>query len=145
MTTVQIKKTVWLNRLYYIKLKLDCLYSLKESDRKHAQKLMEMIPDKNDPKLSEECGKIIDDSNNSNTEKYMEILNLYNNVKNEIFSAIDVINDFELQAILISHYLEYKPWNVVASEKFYSLRTVKYKHLKALDLLNINESEFENA
>lgn len=138
MTTEQMNKSAWLNRLYYLKLKLNSLYSLRESDKKNAQSLIEMIPCK-DTQLLQECRKIIEDSFRATEEKYVKLLNMYNITRHEIETAIEKIEDFELQTILIAHYLEHKPWNIIAKENYYGLRTVKYKHLKALDLVNIHQ------
>ncbi len=135
MTTEQMSKSTWLNRLYYLKLKVESLYSLKESERKQAKAFIEMMPVRENCGIKVECEKIIEDNLKASEEKYLKLLRLYNEVRHEIEAAIEKIDDLELQGILTSHYLEHKPWNAIAKENFYGLRTVKYKHLKALDLM----------
>ena len=137
MTEQQISKTVWLNRAYFIKLKLDSLYSLKENDKKRAKSFINMLPCKDDSDIIERCKAISEQSALKSEEKYLHILNLYNEVRTEIESAIEKISNEEYQALLIAHYIDHKSWNQIAKENFYGLRTVKYKHLKALDMLKI--------
>lgn len=140
MTEQQIFKTVWLNRAYFIKLKLSALYSLKENDKKRAKSFIEMLPCKSDPEIAERCKAILEQSAIKSEEKYLHILNLYNETREETESAIEKIDDEEYQALLIAHYLDHKSWNQIARENFYGLRTVKYKHLKALDMLEITSA-----
>lgn len=137
MTEQQISKTIWLNRAYFIKLKLNALYSLKESDKKSAKSFIEMLPCKSDPEIVEKCKAISEKSAIKSEEKYLQILNLYNKIREETESAIEKIDDEEYQALLIAHYIDHKSWNRIARDNYYGLRTVKYKHLKALDKLDI--------
>ncbi len=124
-------KSIWLNRPFYFKKKLDALYSLKDMDIKQSEKLENVFPEKQ--KLLEISETISRRSN----EKYTKLLEDYNNIRKEVENAIEKIDDFELQALLIAHYLENKSWKTIATENYYGVRTVKYKHLKALDCLEI--------
>ncbi len=139
MTTEQMDKSAWLNRLYYLKLKVNSLYSLKESERNQARTFIEMMPVRESGMISKECEKIIEDNLKADEEKYLKLMRLYNEVRQEIEDTIEKIDDYELQVILTSHYLEHKTWNVIAKENFYGLRTIKYKHLKALDLIYLKK------
>lgn len=135
MTQTQLEKAAWLNRAYYVKLKLDSLYSLSQEDRRRAESFMEMLPYKDEPAMVELCRRLADKNAEKSSRRYFEILETYNAVRDEIEQAIDKIEDTEYQFLLTTHYLENKPWKQIAEENFYGVRTVKYKHLKALDAL----------
>lgn len=137
MTQKQLEKTAWLNRAYYIKLKLDSLYSLCQEDRRRAKSFMKMLPKKDEPAIVELCCRLADKNAEKSNQKYIEVLGAYNAIREEIEEAIDKIGNPEYQFLLTAHYLENKPWKQIAEENFYGVRTVKYKHLKALDSLNI--------
>ncbi|MBE6846171.1 MAG: hypothetical protein E7508_10840 [Ruminococcus sp.] len=137
MTQTQLEKATWLNRAYYIKLKLDSLYSLSQEDRRRAQSFMEMLPQKDEPAMVELCRRIADINVEKSNQKYIETLSMYNVIRVEIESAIEKIDNPEYQCLLTAHYIENKSWKQIAEENFYGLRTVKYKHLKALDAIEI--------
>ena len=55
MTDAQMEKAAVLNRLWYVEMKLSALYSLKENDRKLAEKFIKMFPDKDDKEMLDRC------------------------------------------------------------------------------------------
>ncbi|MBQ3566038.1 MAG: hypothetical protein IJA12_02550 [Oscillospiraceae bacterium] len=138
MTQKQAEKIKWLNRLSFISIKLDSLTSLKKTDQKNSVGFIENMPECDNPQLKETCRRIAEYQTRKTTEKYIEILNLYNQLRDEIENAIEKIPDTQYQSLLISHYIENKSWAKIAQENFFSVRTVKYQHLKAIDLLEIS-------
>ena len=56
-------------------------------------------------------------------------------VIHQIESAVSRVDDFEHRQILHSRYLEGMPWQDIADEMNYSLRSVHRKKLDALDVL----------
>ncbi len=138
MTQKQTEKIEWLNRLQFIKIKLDSLTSLKKTDQKNSVGFIENMPECDDPQIKEVCHRIAEYQAKKTAEKYIEILTLYNQVRDEIENAIEKIPDTKYQMILTSHYIENKSLAKIAQENFFSIRCVKYKHLEAIDLLEIS-------
>lgn len=86
--------------------------------------------------------------NNSSNSKENILINLaeterrtqkksaeYVRICDEIASAIEKIEDEDLQAVLTWHYLKFLTWEQTAYKMHYEVRTVKRKHKKALDKL----------
>lgn len=135
MTEQQIIKSQWLGRVYFSRLKVKSLASLKDKDRQECESFIEKIPESCTPDMNNECCGIASAIAQRSAEKYMEALENYNKIRMEVESAIEKIDDYEYQALLTAHYIEGKTWEVISEEMYYSIRTIKYKHLKALDAL----------
>ena len=58
-----------------------------------------------------------------------ELIRIYS----EIETVINNVEDIELRTVLTYHYLSYMTWETVAEKMNCAVRTVKYKHKKALD------------
>ncbi|MDE7105308.1 MAG: DUF1492 domain-containing protein [Ruminococcus sp.] len=68
-------------------------------------------------------------------EKFTELAH----IRDEIASAIEKIEDEDLQAVLVWHYLKFLTWEDTAYKMNYSVSAVKRKHKKALEKLTLNE------
>lgn len=65
--------------------------------------------------------------------KYENKLAKLKQLRNEVKTVIENIDDDELQAVLYWHYIRLLTWEQVAEKMHYSDRTIKRKHIKALD------------
>ena len=139
MTEQQIIKSQWLGRVYFSRLKVKSLASLKEKDKHECKDFIGSIPENCTPDMYSKCSKVAAAIAQRSAENYIEALENYNKIRMEVESAIEKISDYEYQTLLTSHYIENKTWEVISDEMFYSIRTIKYKHLKALDALQIKE------
>lgn len=55
----------------------------------------------------------------------------------EIQECIASIGVPELEAVLIRRYISFQPWEQIADEMHYSLRTVLRRHAQALDAIQV--------
>lgn len=58
-------------------------------------------------------------------------------VKCEIISTIDEVEDMELRKILIYRYIDWNSWNEIATKMFISFSTARRMNDKALKLLSV--------
>jgi len=137
MTEVQIKKTQWLRRLYFTKLKADSLQSLKDYDNQQLEDTNKEFSDKNEDVTYEKCVLIIKSISERSEENWLKALEEYNKIRLEVEKAISSIENTEYQYILRARYIENKTWRQIAAEMFFSERNVKYLHVKALDEMQI--------
>lgn len=141
MTDAQMEKAAVLNRLWYVEMKLSALYSLKENDRKLAEKFIKMFPDKDDKEMLDRCVEEAQSHYKRTSEQYMQILSQYGRLREQTERIINTANEPEYIMILTARYIEHKTWETIAEENFLGLRTVKYKYLKALDAVSIDGQE----
>lgn len=55
----------------------------------------------------------------------------------EIRGCISSIGVPELEAVLIRRYISFQPWDQIAEEMHYSLRTILRRHAQALDAIQV--------
>lgn len=140
MTAEQEAKREWLNRAFYAEKKLNALLHKRECDRQRAQRITAAI----------ECndkGKSDSRSNSTETalfkllgsdEEYSTYLKEYLDIRHEIETAIHMLEDPELEAVLIYRYLDFVPsLERIAEKMSYSYETIKNKHKKGLNCLKI--------
>lgn len=137
MTKEQLEKINKLNLLYYAEMKLKSTYSIKADDKKRAKNFIEKFPEKDDNKSFMECKKEAYDFYKDSSKCYLNALKEYRQIRKETEKTIDSVEDDELCALLKYHYIEYKTWEKIAEEMYYSLRTIKYKHKTALDKIKL--------
>lgn len=65
----------------------------------------------------------------------------YVHICDEIASAIEEIEDEDLQAVLTWHYLKFLTWEQTAHKMYCDVSTVKRKHRKALKKLTLNDPQ----
>lgn len=70
--------------------------------------------------------------------EYEKKLAKLNQVRKEVRLAIDSVDDDELHTVLYWHYLKLMTWEQVAEKMNYSVRTIKRKHIRALEKLSPN-------
>lgn len=64
------------------------------------------------------------------------IQNEYDRLLNIMEQRIAKVKDSDARDVLTKRYLEFKPWDTIASEMFLSERQTYYIHKKALELLS---------
>ncbi|MGN0613651.1 MAG: hypothetical protein ACI4JB_07080 [Porcipelethomonas sp.] len=141
MTDMQMKKAAVLNRLYYMEMKLSALFSLRESDRKLAEKFISMFPDGDDREMLDRCVEEAQSHYKKTSEQYLRLLSEYGRLRQQTEGIISTAGNPEYVLILTARYIEHKTWDAIAEENFFGIRTVKYKHLKALDAISIDGIE----
>lgn len=67
--------------------------------------------------------------------KYNEQKREFENISGEISKAIALLHDNELEVILIHRYLLFHTIEQIAEIMHYSVRSVQYKHKKAIEKL----------
>lgn len=76
-------------------------------------------------------------------EKELQIADLkkqLQQVKCEIISTIDEVEDMDLRKILIYRYIDWNSWNEIASKMFISYSSSRRLHDKAIKLIRIIDS-----
>lgn len=59
-------------------------------------------------------------------------------IKREIQTAIDRVDDTVLRALLIERYINFKTWEKIAVDMNYSFRNIMYLHKQALNQIKIS-------
>lgn len=134
MTEEQIEKTVWLNRAFRAKHAIGALESVRNEKRSMAA-LCGM--DYENDGSTNGSGENRQEQKNINLceidhkidQARKKLIRIYS----EIETVINNVEDIELRTVLTYHYLSYMTWETVAEKMNCSVRTVKYKHKKALD------------
>lgn len=139
MTEEQIEKKEWLSRAKYTKNALKALERLRNEKRSIA--ISCGINYEND-------GTTSGGGKNGTEIKLLNLAEIEEKIEDakrdlceayeEIEAAINSVQSVELRTVLINHYLSLLSWENTAIEMGYSLRSVKYKHLEALDELKIS-------
>lgn len=135
MTAEQLKKIAWLNRAFYAEKAAKAYLEKCERERSLAQRLSRTFSES-----SGSSGNSTEDAlirlavtERQTQEKLRELVR----IREEITEAIQQIEDNDLQAVLVWHYLNYFTFEQTAEKMHYSIRNVKYKHKQALDKLCI--------
>lgn len=121
MTTEQKQKATWMNRLFLEEKKLAALEDYLQHEKEKA-----VLLDGKNPE-SRIIGKL------STEEKCDAERKKVRCIRDEIETAIEQLQDPELEAILIRRYLNFEPIETIAENIGYHERTVQRKHLIALD------------
>ena len=59
-------------------------------------------------------------------------------IREQITQAIEAVEDYDLQTILIRHYLAYETFETIAEKMHYEKRTIQRKHKAALEKMSLN-------
>ena len=122
MTAEQKRKKEWLGRAeanekYLAVLKIQIIREKQAADLLSEPELMQKVK-------------------NSIQEQSEKIKDLVH-IREEIRQAISDIHDPELEAILTRRYLLYETTQEIARQMFFNVRTIKRKHIKALEKITI--------
>lgn len=135
MTEHEVKE--WLKRAYNAYKETELLKMLLTASRMHAEGLDRSgeynYPGKSDTRLNgtETAFLRVADIERKYNEQKREL----ENISGEISKAIALLHDNELEVILIHRYLLFHTIEQIAEIMHYSVRSVQYKHKKAIEKL----------
>lgn len=134
MTEEQMEKAAWLNRAYHAKNALKSLERIK-AEKQSIAALCGIS--------YESDGSTSSGGSNSQERKLLNMIEIDEKINRsrqelmltyaEVEQAINNVEDIELRNVLAYHYLSFMSWEAVAEQFPCAVRTVKYKHKKALD------------
>lgn len=130
MTEEQIAKSIWLNRAFHKDKKVKALKSLAERDKMRAEGMNGIAEGNNEGKSETHKNGTYEAYMTylETEEKYQQALCEYNTIRKEVESAIETLNDDELEAVFVYRYLNGFSMEKIAECMNYSLSTIKRKH-----------------
>ena len=137
MMEERCKKISWLKRAFYAEKTAKAYLEKYEREKSLAQRLSKTFSES----AGSPSGNSTEDAlirlavtERQTQEKLKELVH----IREEITTAIQQIEDNDLQAVLVWHYLNYFTFEQTAEKMHYSERNVKYKHKQALDKICID-------
>ena len=137
MTAEQIEKIRWLNRAFHAEKAAKAWLAKLERDRSLAERIRSGLS----------SGKGGSDTDNSTENALIRLATTEQEtqqrlrelaaIREEITQAIAAVEDYDMQAILVRHYLAYETFEVIAERMHYSLISVRRKHKAALDKIEL--------
>lgn len=131
MTEEQLAKIQWLNRAFHAEKNAKAWQAKLERDRSLAER------------ISRSGNGIGGGQGNSTEDALLRLaqteeeararLHELVGIREEISGAIRSVEDQDMQAILIRHYLAYETFETIADKMHYDERTIRRKHKKAID------------
>lgn len=137
MTQEERKRKVdWLNRAFHAEKNARAWMAKLERDRSLAERITR--------NASESFQNGTGGAGSNSTENYLirladtqerlqEALRALADVREEITSVIQAVDDLDAQTVLVRHYLAYETFEQVAEKMHYSIRSIHYKHNSALE------------
>lgn len=138
MTEEQLKKIRWLNRAFHAEKSYKAWVAKLERDRSIAKRITRGL---------ESTGGGSPGGAGNNTEDALirladtergvqDRLRALAGIREEITQAIITVEDYDMQAILVRHYLAYETFDVIAERMHYDKRTIQRKHKAAIDKID---------
>ena len=133
MTDEQLTKIRWLGRAFHARHRAAAWIAKYERDKSSAER------------LSRACGGIGSTPGSGNAtescilrlletkERMLAEMARQQSIEAEIEAAIDTIDDPDMHAILVRHYLAGQTFEAIAEQIHYDERTIRRKHKAALD------------
>lgn len=132
MTAEQIERIRWLNRAFHAEKAAKAWLAKLERDRSLAERISRG--------LSSGSGGASGNSTEdalirlADTEREtQERLRALAAIREEITQAIAAVEDYDMQAILVRHYLAYETFELIAEKMHYDERTIRRKHKAAIE------------
>ena len=110
--------------------------AMKLSDERKAEQFRNNFPFQCCTEEYNKCAKLSEEMMKRAAENYNNYYKRYMVVRDQAECAIDTLPDSQLREILRCRYLENMTMEDIADRLFFSVRTVKYKHAKALEMLD---------
>lgn len=131
MTTEQLAKIQWLNRAFHAEKNYKAWLAKLERDRSIAERLTRSTDGTGSPSDNGTETALIRlaDTEQRTQERLQELVR----IREEITVVIEAVPDLDAQTILIRHYLAYETFEQIAERMHYDERTIRRKHLKALE------------
>ncbi|MDE6784121.1 MAG: DUF1492 domain-containing protein [Ruminococcus sp.] len=136
MTDEQKKKTKWLNRVRRANRIAEYWRARLNDAKIRAERTSRSTGNTNGTKVND-TENVFADYVETKAEYEKKLANL-NQIRKEVKSVIDSVDDDELHTVLYWHYLKFMTWEQVAEKMHYSVRTIKRKHIRALEKLSPN-------
>ena len=124
---------------------LTSLKAMKLSDEKRAEQFMNNFPFRCCAEEYKKCAELSEEMMKRSAQSYNDCCRHYIDVRRDAERAIDSLPDSRLRQIMRWRYLENKTMEEIAEKLYYSLRTVKYKHSQALELMDFGDATEKNA
>ena len=131
MTLEQLAKIQWLNRAFHAEKNYKAWTAKLERDRSIAERLTRSADGAGNPSGNGTETALIRlaDTEQRTQERLQELVK----IREEITAVIEAVPDLDAQTILIRHYLAYETFEQIAEKMHYDERTIRRKHLKALE------------
>ena len=131
MTEDQLEKINWLNRAFHAEENAKAWLAKLERDRSLAEQISRTGDGSGGGQgnSTEDALIRLAQTETETRERLHELVG----IREEISSAIRNVDDPDMQAILVRHYLAYETFETIADKMHYSIRSIKYKHKAALD------------
>lgn len=142
MTEIQLEKIAWLNRAFHAETKLKSLKYRLEKLRENAKSVMTCYDLKDTGKSSSHINGTYENYMNiaEIEEEYNSYLLKYNQMRQEIKSAIDSLDDPELETILTYRHLDYMSINEISAKMNYSRSSINRKRKIAIKKLTHDDT-----
>jgi len=136
MTTEQLAKIQWLNRAFHAEKNYKAWLAKLERDRSIAERLTRSTDGPGSPSDNGTETALIRlaDTEQRTQERLQELVR----IREEITVVIEAVPDLDAQTILVRHYLAYETFEQIAEKMHYSVITIKRKHKKSLDEIEID-------
>ena len=132
MTTEQLERIRWLNRAFHAEKAAKAWLAKLERDRSLAERITHGggSPGGTPSGNSTEDALIRLATTEQETQQRLRELVT---IREEITQAIAAVDDYDMQAILVRHYLAYETFETIAEKMHYDKRTIQRKHKTALE------------
>lgn len=136
MTAEQLDRIRWLNRAFHAEKAAKAWLAKLERDRSLAERISRGLSSGGGSagNSTEDALIRLADTERETQQRLRELAA----IREEITQAIAAVEDYDMQAILVRHYLAYETFELIAEKMHYSERSIKYKHKAALDKVCID-------
>ena len=135
MTQEQLTKIRYLNRAFHAEKAAKAWLAKLERDRSLAERISRGLSSGggSSGNSTEDALIRLADTERETQERLRELAA----IREEITQAIAAVEDYDMQAILVRHYLAYETFELIAEKMHYSLISVRRKHKAALDKIEL--------
>ena len=133
MTQEQLTKIRYLNRAFHAEKAAKAWLAKLERDRSLAERISRGLSSGGGStgNSTEDALVRLADTERETAIRLRELVA----IRDEITGVISKIGDYDMQAILVRHYLAYETFELIAEKMHYDESTVRRKHKKALDMI----------
>lgn len=135
MTEEQTAKIAWLNRAFHAEKAAMAWRAKLERDRSLAERISRSGNGTGGSQgnSTEDALLRLAQTEAETRERLRELVD----IREEISTAIRQVDDPDMQAILVRHYLAYETFEQIAEKMHYSFITIRRKHKAALDKVEL--------
>lgn len=132
MTAEQLDRIRWLNRAFHAEKAAKAWLAKLERDRSLAERISRGLSSGSggaSGNSTEDALIRLADTERETQERLRELAA----IREEITQAIAAVEDYDMQAILVRHYLAYETFELIAEKMHYDERTIRRKHKAAIE------------